>query len=223
MHLITGATRGIGLALTTHLRNRDAPVIATARDPSNADHLRALGARVEQLDVADPASIEALAARLEGTPIDVLINNAGLQHDDMRLADVDPDTMLDLYRVNTLAPILLTRALLPNLRAGSRHLVVNISTNLASLHLNGPEQPGGWYAYRASKAALNMLTRNLAHDLPDLTAVALHPGWVRTDMGGPDAPLSVDESAAAILDTVDRLTPADSGRFMNNKGETMPW
>jgi len=223
--LITGASRGIGLELASQLAARGEDVIATARDPGGSPELKRLGVRVEPLDVCDPASAEALARAIEGAPIDVLINNAGVQHHDMSLGRVDVDAMMDVYRTNAIGPLVVTRALLDRIRQSERRLVINISTNLASIAGNRSPKRGGWYAYRASKAALNMLTVNLAHELEadGITCVAIHPGWVRTDMGGPEAPLSAEQSAAGILRVIDGLSPSDTGRFVDYRGEPMPW
>ena len=133
--------------------------------------------------------------------------------------------MVDSFRVNALGPLLLTRALLQNLRAGDRRLVVNVSTNLASLSRTGTEDAAGWYAYRASKAALNMMTRCLAAELaPEgFACVALHPGWVRTDMGGAGAPLSVEESVRGMRAVIEDLDMARSGGFRDYTGAELPW
>lgn len=224
-YLITGANRGIGLGLARALQARGDRVIGTARDPDAALALRDTGARVELLDVTDAASLAGLVERLRGVPIDVLINNAGRQHPDMELNDVDPEVMVEVYRLNSIAPLMVTAALRPNLRAGVRKTVVNVSSDLGSLALNAEPGDLGWYSYRASKAALNTLTVNLARELGDegFCCIALHPGWVRTDMGGPRAPLGIEDSVGDILELLDGLTPADNGRYLRHNGETMPW
>jgi len=224
-YLITGANRGLGLEFARQLTKRGDDVIATCRDPDQASELESLGVRMERVDVADEASVLALADRLGGAPIDVLVNNAGVQQLDMTLDKVDPEVMLDVFRINAVGPVLVTRAFLDNLRAGERRLVFNVSTNLASIANNGPDKAGGWYAYRASKAALNMLTVNLAHELQEdgFCMVAVHPGWVKTDMGGPNAPVTQPESIAGMLGVIDQLDAKDTGRFMDYQGRPMPW
>ncbi len=225
-YLVTGANRGIGLEITQRLADRGDQVIAAVRRPDTAASLRSLSnVRVEQLDVADVKSIPDLAGRLGGEPLDVLVNNAGVQNPDMTLDQVTLDGMDACYRINAVGPLLLTRALMPNLLAGARRTVVNISTNLASMARTGVDDPPGWYDYRASKAALNMLTRCLAAEFGSqkFTFVALHPGWVKTDMGGPQAPLERAESGEGIVSVLSELTPADNGRFLDWRGEELPW
>lgn len=225
-YLITGANRGIGLEVARRLSGRGDQVIAAVRRPESAEELRSLPrVRIEALEVGDASSIAALAGRLEGTPIDVLINNAGVQRPDMTLDQVGPDMMDLCFHVNAVGPLLLTRVLLANLRAGGRRTVVNISTNLASLARTGTDDPPGWYAYRASKAALNMLTRCLAAEFgaEGFTFVALHPGWVQTDMGGPNAPMTLTESGEGIVSVVSGLTAKDNGRYLDWRGESLPW
>ncbi len=221
-YLVTGANRGIGLAFARKLSERGDRVVATARHPGKARDLIRLGVRVEPLDVSDDASIAALSRRLSGEPLDVLINNAAVGETGpgiarLRIADLERS-----FRVNAIGPVALVQALLPNLRAGQRRLVVNLSSGLGSISGNSD---GGWSAYRASKAALNQLTRTLAAELRNegFTFVVLSPGWVRTDMGGSGASLSPEESVAAMLRVIDRLDPSDTGRFLDHQGKELDW
>ncbi len=126
------------------------------------------------------------------------------------------------FRVNAIGPVAVTQALLPNLRAGQRRTVVNLSSGLASISEN---ESGGWIAYRASKAALNQLTRTAAGELKkeNFICIAICPGWVKTDMGGPAASVSPADSVAATLDVIDRLEPSDTGRFLDRLGKDIPW
>ena len=219
-YLITGANRGIGLELARQLAARGDRVIATARHPEDADELNALDVRVEALDVADDASVAALAARLEGEPIDVLVNNAGVGHTAKSIADVQPTEMLRVFHVNAVGPLMVTRALLPNLEAGDRKLVVSISSVMGSI---ASTQGTGHYAYRTSKAALNMVNRTMANELKHLTCVVMHPGWVKTDMGGAEAPVEIPDSARGIITTTDTLTPKDTARYLDYQGNDLPW
>lgn len=220
--LITGANRGIGLELARQYSAEGWRVIGTTRRPDAAAELRALGAGVMQLDVTDQASVDQLARDLAGQPIDVLINSAGIQSLKWTVADIDIGEFERVLDVNTLGPIRVIRALLPNLRAGNGRKIINVTSNLGSIAGN---TDGGFYGYRESKAALNMFTRSLAAELgPDrFICVALHPGWVQTDMGGPNAPLSVHESVLGMRSVIADLSPADNGTFWTYAGKQMAW
>ena len=220
--LVTGANRGIGLAFARRLCKRGDRVIAAARDPGKARDLAKLPLRLEQLDVADEESIAGLASRIEGEPLDVLINNAGIGEAGPRFGRLSMKDLEEALRVNAAGPAALTQALLPNLRAGKRRTVVNLSSGLGSISQN---ESGGWIAYRASKAALNQLTRTVAAELKreGFVCIAISPGWVKTDMGGAGASLSADDSVAAMLEVIDRLKPSDTGRLLDHRGKEMPW
>jgi NAD(P)-dependent dehydrogenase (short-subunit alcohol dehydrogenase family) len=221
-YLVTGANRGIGLAFARHLSKRGDHVIATCRQPEKARDLAKLSVRVEQLDVADEKSIAALAGRIEGEPLDVLINNAGVGDAGPMFGRLSMTDLEEAFRVNAAGPVALAQALLPSLRAGKRRAIVNLSSGLGSISEN---ESGGWIAYRASKAALNQLTRAVAAELKRerFVCIAISPGWVKTDMGGSGAPLSPDESVAAMLEVIDRLEPSDTGRFLDHRGKEVPW
>lgn len=224
--LITGANRGIGLEFAKHLRAKGESVIATARRPADAEELSGLGVEVLALDVSDQASVDAFAEEVGGRAVDVLINNAGMNPRECDgLSDLDLDDMMATFRTNAGGPLLVTRALLPALAKGSRKLVVNISSQMGSIGKAISDKAGGNYAYRSSKSALNMVTTLMAEDLRDkgITCVMMHPGWVRTDMGGPQATLSTDESVSGMLSVIDRLTPRDSGVFIDPAGKPLPW
>jgi NAD(P)-dependent dehydrogenase (short-subunit alcohol dehydrogenase family) len=220
--LITGANRGIGLELARQYAAAGWHVIGTARKPDAADDLGALAAKVVQLDVTDPASVGRMARDLAGTPIDVLINNAGIQPLMWKLDEIDFEAFQRALDVNLTGPVRVTRALLPNLRAARLKRIVNVTTNLSSIAGN---TDGGFYGYRESKAGLNMFTKSIAAELgPEgFVCIVLHPGWVKTDLGGPQAPLEVEESAAGMLRVIDGLAPADNGTFWTYAGEQMAW
>lgn len=232
--LITGANRGIGLEFARQLSEAGEAVIATARDPERADALRALaaaqpGLSIETLDLEDPASIVALAARLAHTPIDILFNNAGLyggSWDDsahrQSAASMDYALWQQIMRVNVMAPFQLIQLLRPNLERGTRKLVVNMSSDLGSITNNAQGQS---YAYRSSKAALNMITKGLSIDLAPagIAVVAMAPGWTQTDLGGKGAHWPVEQSVAHQRRVIAALGTADTGRFVNLLGETVPW
>jgi len=220
--LITGANRGIGLELARQFAAGGWRVIGTARKPDAAQELRGVAWKVVPLDVTDPVSVDQMAQELAGTPIDLLINNAGIQPLMWTLEEVDFDDFEHALAVNTTGPVRVTRALLPNLRAGMLREIVNVTTNLSSIAEN---TEGGFYGYRESKAALNMFTKSLAVDLgPEgFTCIVLHPGWVRTDLGGPQAPLAVEDSVRGMISVIEGLTSADNGAFFTYAGERMAW
>jgi NAD(P)-dependent dehydrogenase (short-subunit alcohol dehydrogenase family) len=226
--LITGANRGIGLALASLYLGRGDRVLATARDPAGATHLATLGAgpaarlRVYRMDVGEAASIAEAKALIGDQPIDVLINNAGVIGPARQSAlDMDFDGFARTLAVNTLGPLRVTQAFLPNLEAAPRGKVATISSQMGSLSNAAADR----LAYRASKTAVNKLMQGLATELEPrgVAALTLHPGWVRTDMGGGGADLDVREAAAGIVATVEALKLATTGRFLNYRGETMPW
>ncbi len=225
--LITGANRGIGFALTRHAANRGHTVIGTARDPGKAADLQAIpGVRVERLDADSDESAKALARSLAGVPIDILINNAGVSPDHSKdLATFDPEAYLACLRTNSIGPLLVTRALLPNVEASERRLIVQISSIMGSITNAVSQNWQGNLAYHSSKTALNMANTLISNQLreKDIACVVLHPGWVQTDMGGANAHLTPDQSVTAILDTVEKLTAKDAGAFLNYDGTPLPW
>ena len=216
--VVTGANRGIGLALVRQLCQRGAAVVAVCRQPPPA--LQALGVRVESgIDVGDPASWVALADRLQRDDIELLVHNAGVG----RFASLDGSTPADLleqFQVNALAPLFITRALLPRLEAGGK--VALISSRMGSIGDNGS---GGYYGYRMSKAALNVAGVSLAHDLKPsgIAVVILHPGAVRTDMTGGQGAIEPETSARGLLQRIDELDLPGTGRFLHENGTVLPW
>jgi NAD(P)-dependent dehydrogenase (short-subunit alcohol dehydrogenase family) len=220
--LVTGANRGIGLEFARKVSGRGGRVVGTARRPEHADELRETGARVEALDVGDDASVAALARSLDAEVLDVLVLNAAIGEagpavDHLVAADVERT-----LNVNAVGAVRVTRALLPNLRAGRRRTIVALSSGLASIERNAE---GGWIAYRMAKAALNMYLRSAASELSrdGFTCVLIDPGWVRTAMGGKDAPITTDASVEVMLRVIDGLRPSDNGRFLDRRGRDVPW
>lgn len=220
--LITGANRGLGLEFARQYAAAGWHVIGTARRPDTASDLKAIDARVMQLDVTDQESVERLARDLGDQSIDLLINNAGIFPMAATLTDIDFDNITRTLAVNTVGPMRVTRALLPNLRRGEGKQIVNITSNLGSITNN---TDGRFYGYRESKAALNMFTRSLAVELREegFTCIVMNPGWVQTDMGGASAPLQAPESISGMRAVIGRLAPADSGTFWTHEGVQMPW
>ncbi|QFT80177.1 C-factor [Roseovarius sp. THAF27] len=214
MHVvITGANRGIGAALAKGYAARGDDVTGTSRDPE-AEYT---------LDVTDPASHRAFAARLDGAPVDLLICNAGVYLDKGEtLPDGYPAKMwADSFAANVTGVFLTVQTLLPCLQAAQAGRIAIISSQMASHE----RAPGGSYIYRASKAAALNLGRNLSKDLAPLgLAVGIyHPGWVRTDMGGDSADISVDEAAAGLIDRFDALDTDSTGCFKTWDGQDHPF
>lgn len=221
--IVTGAGRGIGLELTRQLLARGDRVTATARDPNveslaelkrqHGEHLRVLA-----LDVSDAGSIEAFAKALDGEAVDVLINNAAISGNQGALNSLAMDDALKVYATNAVGQVLLTRALRGNLRKGTDARVAHITSGMGSISEN---TSGGWYAYRMSKAALNMASKCLALEFEreGILSAVINPGWVKTDMGGSGAPTEVNESAEGILRVIDSLTAPRSGAFLDYRGE----
>ena len=225
---ITGTTRGIGLELTRQFLDAGSDVFATARNPES-DVLQSLKAahgdqlQLLALDVTDNAQIAEVAATLAGQPLNLLINNAGLfrsRSDDAE--SLSHETWLQEFHVNAIAPFMVTRALRENLAAADDALVAMISSKMGSMSDN---TSGGAYSYRSSKAALNAVTVCLARDLADdgTRVVALHPGWVRTDMGGSNAPVDAPTSASGLKKVMLGIDTARNGGFFDYTGEPIPW
>lgn len=225
--LITGSNRGLGLEFVKQYAASGYRVFATARAPERAPALVALAKQHDQVslhavDIADEASVRALAQSLASEPIDVLLNNAGTMGPKRQsVTNLDAEGMLQTLRVNTVAPLVVANEFLPHVERGQRKLMVAVTSGMGSIE----ETSGGYHAYRASKAALNMSFRNLALDLKSLgiIAVVINPGWVQTDMGGGSAPTTVQESISKMRHVLDGVTLADSGKFLNYSGGTLPW
>ncbi|XP_070687383.1 C-signal [Pempheris klunzingeri] len=250
--LVTGANRGLGLQVVHTLASggfSPGKIIATTRDCSTAQKLQELAEKHPQihiitLDVLDQGSIEksveAVGQLVQEEGLNCLINNAGINV----VADfhtVTAEKMIENFHTNAVAPLMVTKAFLPLLKraasrggaggAGSmsiqRAAVINMTSLLGSVELNWGERAKNfkWYPYRTSKSALNMVSRCMATDLePDgILCMAIHPGWVRTDMGGSEAPLSPEESVSSVLSVIGGLTEKDHGSFLNFTGEVLPW
>ena len=232
---ITGANRGIGLELTKRYLERGERIFAACRQPHEALALHALAAQhgeqltIVPLEVTDEAAIETAFERVQDlvSGLDLLINNAGILVDwEEMLETVTGADMMRTYEVNAVAPLLLSRRFLPLLRAGGGNNgpagIVNLSSTSGSIGLKNSAR---FWSYGASKAALNMLTKTLANAVQDdnIAVIALHPGWVLTDMGTSNANISVEESVAGMLEAIDDLSMAQSGSFLSYTGEALPW
>lgn len=227
--LITGANRGIGLELVKQCVRANWRVLACCRDPASASELKALVKEtndrisVYRLDVANSEQRQSLASELDDMPIDILINNAGIYGQrGATFGNTNEDAWLDTFAINTIAPLKLSELLVDNVARSCRKIIASISSQMGSIADNGS---GGHYVYRSSKAALNAVMKSMAIDLRPrgITAVILHPGWVKTDMGGPNAQISVEQSVSGMLSILERLTPDDAGRFFDVNGGIIPW
>jgi NAD(P)-dependent dehydrogenase (short-subunit alcohol dehydrogenase family) len=225
--LLTGASRGLGLEFVRQYAAAGWRVIATCRAPARADSLRALAAQpggtveIHALDAGDFAAVATLATLLSGQALDLVIANAGIWGPrSMTAEQIDAAGWAEAFRINTMAPLALAGAFRPHLERGTQRKAVALGSALGSIADNAS---GGLYAYRTSKAALNAAWRSFAFDHPQLVAAVLHPGWVRTDMGGAGAPLAPAESVAALRQVIAGLTPAKSGGFYGHDGEPYRW
>ncbi|HEX2596267.1 MAG TPA: SDR family oxidoreductase [Luteimonas sp.] len=229
--LVTGANRGLGLEFVRQLLARGDRVVATCRHPGKATALNALAGEhpgrlhVLPLDVADPRAITELQRELalladDDERLDLLVNGAGVLHSGERFGRVGAANLDDSFRTNAMGPFLLTQALAPRLADGAR--VANITSQLGSI---ANTARFGTPSYNISKAAQNMATALLAAALRErgVVVVALHPGWVQTDMGGAGATVTPSDSVAGLLRVIDRLKASDSGRFLDWRGESLPW
>ncbi len=226
--LLTGANRGIGLGLARAYAGDGWRVIATCRDPAAARELSDLAAAsagrvtVHALDVTDGAAVTALARQRKGEAIDVLLNNAGVGESGYAFGKTDYTAWAHTLDANAMGPQRMAEAFADSVARSAKRTIVGITSLMGSMADNGS---GGYVAYRSSKAALNMVIVTLAVDLAPrgITAIAIHPGWVKTDMGGPGAKLSVAQSVANMRKIIDRATLAESGKFFNHSGEELPW
>jgi NAD(P)-dependent dehydrogenase (short-subunit alcohol dehydrogenase family) len=216
--LVTGASRGIGREFVRQYRAQGWRVIATCRDPQASG----LDGDVRPLDVADPASVAALAEGLSGETIDLLINNAGVSGPrDYSVGSIPFDAWEQVLRTNTLGPLRVAEALLDAVAGSERRLMVFLTSGLGSIGQGG----GGYYLYGSSKAALNKAVKSLSIDLRPrgVGCLLLHPGWVRTDMGGAGASVSVEASVRGMRKVIDAWSMTRSGAFVDYTGAAIPW
>jgi NAD(P)-dependent dehydrogenase (short-subunit alcohol dehydrogenase family) len=228
--LITGANRGLGLEFATQYSQDGWRVFACCRNPDEATELtdlaRAAGGKLSlhPLDVSREPTISALADGLRGEAIDILLNNAGIygdeDHDDF--GKIDYERWAETLRINVMGAMRATEAFIDNVASSEKKILAFLSSLMGSIADNGS---GGSYLYRSSKAALNAVAKSLSIDLKDrgVKTVVLHPGWVKTEMGGENAPLLPPESIAGMRRVLDGLGAKDSGRFLSYAGEELPW
>lgn len=244
--LITGCNRGLGLGLVRHLAESRKPpenIFATCRVANKATELTALAKKWEnihiiEIDLVNTKNYDKVVSivkeKVGDAGLNVLFNNAGISSKFTRLKLVKENQLLNAFQINTIAPILLTKALLPQLQSASkgfedksrmsvhRAAVINMTSILGSIAENNE---GGFYPYRCSKAALNAATKSMSLDLKEdgILVTCLHPGWVRTDLGGNNAPMDVDTSIKSVLDTMMGLSEKDTGNFIQYDGKCLPW
>jgi NAD(P)-dependent dehydrogenase (short-subunit alcohol dehydrogenase family) len=218
--LITGAGRGIGLEFARQYASDGWEVIATVRDPAAAPELAELGVRVERLDMRDFAALAAFPDRLGEEPLDLFIANAGISQAKWIRSVEDAEAWQEVHAVNSVAPTLLAELLITRVEAAGGRMAA-ITSRMGSIS----DSSGGYIAYRASKAALNAAWYALAQGWRErqVTLVLLHPGWVQTDMGGPQAPLAAEESVAGMRRVIAGLPRSASGAFVDYRGEPVPW
>ena len=228
--LITGANRGIGLEFSRQYAASGWRVLACARHPETSTALNELAAQypgriqVWQLDVEDQAGIEKLSSALADASIDLLINNAGVYSDNdaKGFSHTDYDEWARVFRINTMAPLRMAEAFSAQVARSDLKTIVAISSIMGSISDNSS---GGNYLYRSSKAALNMVVKSLAIDLKanGITSVVFHPGSVRTDMGGPNAAITAEQSVTGMRQVIADLRLSDSGKFLDYTGREIPW
>ncbi|MHB1301368.1 MAG: SDR family oxidoreductase [Burkholderiales bacterium] len=224
--LITGASRGIGLEFSRQYAMDGWRILACSRSPSPG--LEKLSAqypervKMHALNVADHEEIDRLGKLLSEDSIDLLINNAGIYPDSGGFGHTDYEKWMQAFNVNTMAPLRMAEAFVRQVASSSLKTVATLTSKMGSLSDN---DSGGEYLYRTSKAAANMVVKSLSIDLKPsgITAVALHPGWVKTDMGGPSALISVEKSVSGMRQVLAKITIADSGKFIAYDGMEIPW
>lgn len=228
--LITGASRGLGLEFARQLAAGGDYIFAGCRDPQKAGDLTKLAEKypnqmtVLTMDVTNEKSIDTSVEIVHSyvDSLDILINNAGVNPENENPANLYSETMLHSFHVNAVAPMIVAQRFFELLKLGDHPKIINISTIMGSLQM---KNSGGDYSYCSSKAALNMLTKALAFDLriEGILVIALHPGWVQTDMGGSDATIKPSESVRGMLNVIDSLKETDTGKFLTYEGKEHPW
>ena len=226
--LVTGANRGLGLGFVTNYLGKNVNVVSTTRDMKSSRELLALKERfpdnleIFELDLLKESAGDTLANFLGERPIDILINNAGVGSTNQHFQAVSPKPWLEVLKVNLIAPLIVTQAIIDNVKKGSDKKIYFLSSQLGSIADN---TSGGMYIYRSSKTGLNQIVKSLSVDLKPqgITVVSLHPGWVKTDMGGPNAPVSIDESIEGMTQVIHTTDIRDTGRFLNYDGKELPW
>ena len=226
--LVTGANRGLGLGFVTNYLEKNVNVVSTTRDLKSSKELLALKERfpdnleIFELDLLTESAGDSLANFLGERSIDILINNAGIGSTNQHFQAVSPKPWLEVLKVNLIAPLMVTQSIIDNVKKGVDKKIYFLSSQLGTI---GDNTSGGMYIYRSSKAGLNQVVKSLSVDLKPkgITVISLHPGWVKTDMGGPNAPVSIDESIEGMTQVIHTTDIRDTGRFLNYDGKELPW
>ena len=226
--LITGANRGIGLGFVRKYKEKNLQLMCTTRDKSRSKELLAFKEKypnnmeIFELDLLKENAAVTLANFIKDRPIDILISNAGVGSSNQHFQAVSSTRWLEVLKVNLIAPLMITQAVIENVKKSSVKKIFFLSSQLGSIEDN---KSGGMYIYRSSKTGLNQVVKSLSIDLKayGITVVALHPGWVKTDMGGPNAPVSIDESVEGMIRVIDTTDIKDTGKFLNYDGRELPW
>ena len=226
--LITGANRGLGLGFVKSFLAKNINVICTTRNIAGSKEL--LGCKkkypnnleILELDLLEENSENTLSDLISDKPVDIFINNAGVGNSNQRFGVVSSKPWLEVLKVNLIAPLTVTQSIIENIKKGSEKKIYFLSSQLGSIEDN---TSGGMYIYRSSKTALNQVVKSLSVDLKPIgiTVISLHPGWVKTDMGGPNAPVSIDESVKGMMKVIDTTDIGNTGTFLNYDGKELPW
>lgn len=226
--LITGANRGLGLGFVKSFLAKNVNVICTTRNiPGSKELLECKkkhpkNIEILELDLLGENSENTLSDLLSDKPIDIFINNAGVGNSNQRFGVVSSQPWVEVLKVNLIAPLTVTQSIIENIKKGSDKKIYFLSSQLGSIQDN---TSGGMYIYRSSKTALNQVVKSLSVDLKPMgiTVISLHPGWVKTDMGGPNAPVSIDESIKGMMKVIDTTDIRNTGTFLNFDGQGLPW
>lgn len=226
--LITGANRGLGLGFVKSFLEKNVNVICTTRNISGSKKLLECKKRhpdnleILELDLVRENSENTLSDLLSDKPIDILINNAGVGNSNQDFGSVSSKAWVEVLKVNLIAPLMITQSIIENVKKSSAKKIYFLSSQLGSIKEN---TSGGMYIYRSSKTSLNQVVKSLSVDLKahGITVVSLHPGWVKTDMGGPNAPVSIEESIEGMMKVIKATDIRDTGRFLNYDGKELPW
>lgn len=227
--LITGCSRGLGLQMVKQSAKNGWRVYACCRHPGQADELVKVASMtpgqvsVHVLDIADTAQIQALAYELRNASIDWLINNAGVYgSENQQFGNTDETDWLKTFQINTIGPMKLAEAFISHLEAGNDKKMATLSSKMASMDDNSS---GGTYIYRSSKAALNSVIKSMSIDLKPkgIISLAMHPGWVKTDMGGPNGEIDAPESVNRMFDIIEKASMNETGFFYDIDGSVIAW